>query len=324
MSPLVSVIIPAYNSQATLADAVASVLAQSLGDFELIVIDDGSSDDTLAIARSFSDARIEVVAAPHSGLPAVARNLGLQVASGEYVAFLDSDDTWQPTKLERQLALFSASPEVGAVHCGAVYLVSDEPDAVPLSWRLANPAPPARVLAELLRRNTIYTPSMVVRRALLERVGGFDPDPRLRGPEDLDLWLRLAEQGAWFGYLAEPQLVYRVRAGSVSRMRLTDLQGTAVAIERALTRRPGTYRLLRGVARRRLSDLYRNLGALRIAAGDRCGYSNLTRSFRYRSWSWKTWSWLAIGLLGARTSAAVHRWRNAAAGSVRGQAGDRR
>ena len=113
-------------------------------------------------------------------------------------------------------------------------------------------------------------------------------------------------------------LIYRERAGSVSREQLTDLQGTAVAIERALARRPATYGPLRGPARQRLADLYRTLGSLRIASGDLCGYSDLMRSFRYCLWAWRTWTWLAVGLFGARASAAVHRWRDAAAGNAQG------
>ena len=113
-SPPVSVVIPAYNREATIVAAIDSVLGQSFGDFELLVVDDGSRDGTLAAARSVADPRVRVIAAEQNGGAAAARNLGATQARGDWIAFQDSDDEWLPRKLEKQMArLHAADPAIG-------------------------------------------------------------------------------------------------------------------------------------------------------------------------------------------------------------------
>src|SRR4051812_19294567 len=110
--PRVSVVTPTHDRAHLLPQAVDSVLGQTAGDLELIVIDDGSTDGTLDVLGQYDDPRLKVIAIPHSGIPGHVRNVGLQEAQGEFVAFLDSDDIWLPEKIERQLAVLGERPEV--------------------------------------------------------------------------------------------------------------------------------------------------------------------------------------------------------------------
>src|SRR5262249_27723626 len=116
--PKVSVIIPAYNTEKFLAETIRNVLDQTYGDYEVIVVDDGSSDGTLGVARSF-EPRIKVLAQPNGG-PASARNLAIRNSRGDYIAFLDSDDLWMTDKLEEQIAFLGRNPAVGLVYSEAL------------------------------------------------------------------------------------------------------------------------------------------------------------------------------------------------------------
>ncbi len=208
--PLVSVIIPAYNAAECIAGALDSVLAQTLCEFEILVVDDGSNDGTATVLASFGD-RLQLLTQPNSG-PAAARNKGLQHARGEFVAFLDADDRWLPTKLERQVALLRSRPEIG--FCSTATAVVDAAGAPVADWPCcAGDA----VLPELLfmRAAAISgsTSGVVARRALVLEVGGFDE--RLRGFEDPDLWIRLSARTRYACVAETLTLVVRT-AGSVS------------------------------------------------------------------------------------------------------------
>ena len=216
--PTVSVIIPTYNRAEFLAQAIDSVLAQTCQDFEIIVVDDGSTDDTAQVLAAYSD-RVRYVPIPHSGLPAVARNAGLRVAEGEYVAFLDSDDRWLPYKLERQLPFLQNRPAIGLVCSNALVLRTglEKPDAL---YQPPDQRANGWVLPELLKNNFVITSTAIVRRAVLDQVGVFSEQPALCALEDYDLWLRLAAQ-AEVVYLPEALAVYRDQpAASIRSNRL--------------------------------------------------------------------------------------------------------
>jgi glycosyltransferase involved in cell wall biosynthesis len=190
-SPEVSIILPAFNRLQYLRPAVASVLAQTFTDWELIVADDGSADETAAyLAALAAPPRIRVLRLPHVGNPGAVRNVALQAARGEYVAFLDSDDVWLSEKLAAQLASLRSHPQRGWSH--TAFAVIDESGQVVTgagarSW----PATEGWILEQLVKMEiVIATPTVMVRRRLLEQLGGFDCD--LRMCEDYDLWLRLA------------------------------------------------------------------------------------------------------------------------------------
>ena len=208
-------IIPTWNRARTVVHAVESALSQTLRDLEVIVVDDGSDDGTRdALQPLLADDRVRCLVRPHSGLPGVARNAGLGVARGEAVAFLDSDDTWLPEKLERQLSAL-ADDRVGLV-CANAYVEGPSSSADSSSVRPYHEGKPGglRALEDLVRDNVVITSTALVRRSVLDEVGWFSEDPRLRGNEDFDLWLRIAERSAIL-YIDEPLAVYRDSGSSL-------------------------------------------------------------------------------------------------------------
>ncbi len=208
--PRVSVIIPAYNAAWCVRRAVDSVLAQDYRDFELIVVDDGSRDDTAAILATYG-AALRVVSKPNGGLSS-ARNAGIAAARGDYLAFLDADDWWLPGKLARQVALLDGQP--GVLFCSCTTSVrTPEGQALP-DWRCCKGE--GRALEDIFAVNAFVAGSgsaVMARRAAFARVGGFDE--ALRSLEDIDMWMRLAAQGD-YACLDEPLAVIEKRAGSMS------------------------------------------------------------------------------------------------------------
>jgi glycosyltransferase involved in cell wall biosynthesis len=207
--PRVSIIIPVHNGATTIRETIESALGQTFTDFELIVIDDGSSDSTLAILHEFHDPRVKVVAGAKSGLSS-SRNRGLALAGGELIAFLDADDLWLPDKLKAQVAALDEHPDAGLA-----YVWTDYIDA---AGRFMHPGQHACragwVLEPLLVGNFIETGSNpVVRRAAIDQCGSFDES--LTAAEDWDLWLRVAMR---YRFIAVPQalVLYRVHPSSMS------------------------------------------------------------------------------------------------------------
>lgn len=220
-TPAVSVVMPAYNAAACIARAVDSVLAQSWTDRELLVVDDGSSDGTVAALAAYGD-RVHVLTQTNAG-PAAARNLGLREARGRYVAFLDADDWWLPAKLSRQVGLLDARPEIG--FCSTATRVVTQDGAPAADWPCGGESGP--LLETLFVRSAAVsgsTSGVLARRALLLEAGGFDES--LRGFEDPDLWIRLAARSG-YACIAEPLTVVVRTPGSVSsqlpRMRAATL-----------------------------------------------------------------------------------------------------
>lgn len=190
--PLVSVVIPAYNYARFLPAAIESVLSQTYRPLELIVVDDGSTDDTPAVVAAYGD-RIRSIRKVNGGLSA-ARNTGIQAGQGEYFAFLDADDLWMPDKLAQQVAVFEQHPEAGCVGCGVVLVDGNlKPCGQSSHADLIGP-PEQRVRKVLLRREWVggSGSGALVKRAVLERVGLFDEE--LTAAEDWDMWLRIVEQ----------------------------------------------------------------------------------------------------------------------------------
>lgn len=231
MSPAVSIVMAAKNYARFLPEAVESVLAQTFADWELLIIDDGSTDATPAVVRPFlADPRIRYTRSDRLG-QSRAKNLGISLARGEFVAFLDADDAWEPAKLEKQLALFQDRPEVGVVYSRRS-LVDESGQALPQSR--STTLPRGRVLAQMFVQNHVCFSSAVVRRIVFSHVGAFDPEWDLA--IDYDLWLRVARH-CEFDYVDEELVRYRTGHGNLSK-KLADRVDTALAImHRAETRR---------------------------------------------------------------------------------------
>jgi glycosyltransferase involved in cell wall biosynthesis len=182
-TPLVSVVIPTYNRAKTLARAIDSVLAQTYRNRELIVVDDGSTDDTDEILESYGDALIRVRQV-NRGVSA-ARNLGIERSNGDPVAFLDSDDEWLPEKLERQMSLFDESDPLFICHTDEIWMRGGRE----IAQKRIHAKQGGRFFERALERCLISPSSVLLSRSLLDRVGRFDED--LPAAEDYDLWLRI-------------------------------------------------------------------------------------------------------------------------------------
>jgi glycosyltransferase involved in cell wall biosynthesis len=218
--PRFSVVVPAHNAEATIGDAIMSVLAQTCDDFELIVVDDGSGDETASIVRSFAaeDARIRLVGQPNKG-PAAARNAAIELARGELVSMLDSDDLWLPRYLERMGAVLERERSAGFAYTDAWVLDSDGAH-VRAATAMSNQKPPSRppndpnrFLSLLLDHNFVYT-SVTVRREALAVCTGYDE--RIWHGEDFELWVRLLEAGQAAAFAGEVLAIHRERPGSLT------------------------------------------------------------------------------------------------------------
>jgi hypothetical protein len=202
LMPRVSVIIPVFNAVKTLAQAIDSVLVQSMRDFEIVAVDDGSRDGSREVLRRYGDS-VRVLEQQNRG-PSAARNCGIANSSGDYLAFLDADDWWKPEFLVRMLAVLERDRECVLAYCDLQLADSrGEPLAATLAPR--HPAPPT--VRDMLDALWPIMPSGVVaRRGALDKVGGY-PE-KLRAFEDVYLWLLLREQGP-FAYVAEELAIWR-------------------------------------------------------------------------------------------------------------------
>lgn len=214
--PIVSIVIPVYNGEAYLEETLNSALNQTLQKFEIVIVDDSSTDATPFIIERYTelDPRIRYIRLEsNSNLPAVPRNLGISKARGEFIAFLDSDDVWFPKKLERQISVLEANPSVSLVHS---HLLGKRNSGSFIDLlKIRDPALLRATHPEILLGNVIMCSSVVVRRSVLNEVGGFDEDPKLRAVEDYELWIRISK-GNSIAYLPEIHGRYRLYPESTS------------------------------------------------------------------------------------------------------------
>jgi len=283
--PLVSVIIPTYNRAHLVGRAVQSVLDQTFQDFEVIVVDDASTDNTEDVVNGFDDRRIQCVRLDRNSGAAHARNTGAQRATGEYLAFLDSDDTWYPELLAQQVvALTHAPPEVGMVCCGMLRI----------SQGLTSEVRPRTLGTQfqdhLVRGAGICTSAFLVRRSAFENVGGFHT--ALKSFQDFDFLLRMTSRYR-LETVNDILLEYRLEEDSISLNMGAKAAGLRCVLERYEDR----------ILEAGVWYMYMfKLGQYSFLSGQRLqGWLCWAKALRSRPWHLQTWKHLGLSLGGVRT-----------------------
>lgn len=254
--PTISVIVPAYNAEQTVLETIASLQRQTFSDFELIVVNDGSTDRTLNQLNTIQDVRLKVFSYENAGV-SIARNRGLQHATGDFITFIDADDLWTADKLELQIAALKQRPQAGVAYSrtcfmdeqGKTFHVDDQP------------MPEGNVYAKLLTKNFLLSPGSnpLIRRQALESVNGFDSN--FTHGEDWDLYLRLASQ--WeFVAVQQPQVFYRQSSTSASSQVEVMERNSLKVIEKAFQTAPLTLKSLKNQS---LANLYQFLAHLYLS-----------------------------------------------------------
>ncbi len=216
-TPRISVLMPVYNTAATVPAAVESILSQTCPEFEFLAVDDGSSDGTLSLLRDYArqDARLKVLALPHGGI-VPALNAGLEVARGEYIARMDGDDVSHPERFVRQLELFAAQPSLGLVSCKVAFGGCQDNCAgyaAYVNW-INTLMTPEDIALHRFRESPLAHPSVMFRRSLVMQHGGYREGPF---PEDYDLWLRLLEAGVTMAKCQETLVTWNDPPSRLSR-----------------------------------------------------------------------------------------------------------
>jgi len=224
--PEVSVVIPTRNRAKMLQRALESVIYQTFENWEAVVVDDDSEDNTVEVVARFNDPRIRLVNFKSNGVIAACRNHSIRVSRGLIIAFLDSDDCWYPKKLERCLEAMTA--EVDLVAHGLVY----KKNGRILRKRLSGPAKRASYKQLLYTGNCLATSAVMVRKKCLERASGFFEDPVHVVAEDYDLWLRLAKNRTRFAFVNEMLGEYYFHSGNVNKDPWCFIKAQLAVIER--------------------------------------------------------------------------------------------
>lgn len=243
---LVSVVLPVFNGASTVEETVASVLAQTCQDFELIAINDGSTDSTVDVLKQIQDPRLRVVSFPNAGL-AASRNRGLYLAQGNYISFIDADDLWTPQKLQRQVEILEQRPDTAIAYSWTDF-VDDDGNFVHagIHSKLSGDVYEALFVSNFVESGS----NVLMRRGALAGIGGFDE--ALRAAEDWDCFLKLARSHK-FAVVPEVQVLYRQPATSMSSNFIRQEQECLRVIRRALQHSPQRLRPLKPLS---ISNLY--------------------------------------------------------------------
>ncbi len=283
----VSVVVPTYNHARFIGDALRSVVAQTHADWEAIVVNNFSSDDTVDVVRGIGDPRIRLVDFANHGIIAAGRNEGIRLATGEYVAFLDSDDAWHPTKLARCAAVLDAGADLV---CHAERWTGGGRPEREVRY---GPSAMAAYRPLLLRQNCISTSATVVRRSVLERVGAFDARREFVTAEDYELWLRISRAGCDIQFVDDVLGEYRRHEGNASGAVLRHYRAERAVVEHHLDGAPGIGFAAR---RRRIARCVYTAGRGFQAAGRRGAALRMFAGALAR-WPFEPRTWAALALL---------------------------
>jgi len=291
--PLISVIIPTHNRAELLRRAIKSVLNQTFEDFELIVVDDASTDSTPEVATGFDDPRIRYIRLKkNSGAP-TARNTGIKRSRGAFIAFLDDDDEWLPRRLELQMKKFEELEKDFGVVYGAFYYVSQQ------TGRIIGKRTPAHrgwIYRELLVENFIGSPTLLIRRECFKRAGLFDP--KLTSSQDWDMWLRIARYYK-FDYVEEAVAKYYVHGKQIT----FNLDKYIPGRERFIRKHMDIWK-----NRKVLSMHLSQMGILLLLGGQpKKGLSYLIRSISLSPFNWENYRKVAELALDSRSAEYIRK-----------------
>lgn len=263
---------PAFNAAQHIRESIQSVIEQTFVDWDLIVVDDGSTDETFAVADSFSNSRIRCVRRPNGG-QAAARNTGVVNTHGEFVAFLDADDLWLPEKLDRQIEV-ARRTHADVVYCDG-YVFFDNGDNERSDFFAVVPGLKggSAMMPLLYQYNRIATLSAMVKRNVIESVGLFDESRLFQNCEDYELWLRLARAGNTFYGMSDKLMRYRRHEASTTHRNSKMLRPMIEVVKKhrdAVDEK---------TARARIRGLYRDLITALISEDDVAGARQTMREF---------------------------------------------
>lgn len=283
---MVSVILPTYNRAHLVGRAIQTVLSQTYRDFELLVVDDASTDRTESVVKAFNDPRLKYLRHEGNAGGAAARNTGIKEAGGAYIAFQDSDDEWFVDKLQKQIDIFDADPEAILVYCGLLFWTGERAQYEPLrkikkknGW----------MLEILLKDNPcIGTQLLVIKREALVAAGMFF-DESLKRLQDWELLLRLANVGP-FRFIDEPLVKVNISPDSLTRVDLN----RALSLEHIMAKHPGYFR--EPAIRAKHCG---TIGHYLCVTGDIAGGRKwLLESVKLDPWQTKSWLALLVALTG--------------------------
>jgi glycosyltransferase involved in cell wall biosynthesis len=307
---LVSVIIPAYRAAESIAATLDSVLAQTFQDFEIIVVNDGSPDsEELEKALEPYRDRIIYVRQENQG-PGGARNTGIRMARGAYVAPLDSDDMWDPEHLAAQVAVLEADPSIDMVYADA-RIIGDVPEAGRTVMEFCPSVGEVTFERLVTRECTVHICVSVCRREALVRAGLFDPE--FRGTEDIDMWMRIARLGGRIVYQRRVLGCYRRHAGSLSSDRVSMVEGFLAVLAKA-ARDPGLTAAQRDAVERQVaveqSKLELHKGRNAFLAGDAAAAVSHLRRANAQHKSLKLAAVLMLLRVAPGLLRALYQWRD--------------
>lgn len=291
--PRVSVVIPVFNAKGYIGEALASIQEQTLRDFEVLLVDDGSTDGTLKEVETFSNSLDLTILRQANAGPAAARNAGIRQARGRHCAFLDADDLMLPERLAAQVELLEADPDLGLVHTDLMTF-NENGIIHQTRWAFSEPCS-GMVLDRLVLDNFITTSTVMAPKEQLIEAGLFGEDRRIS--EDFDLWLRMAAR--WkVGFIDRPLVRYRRRMGSLSDDKLATSRSALEVIEAFWRENPSYRQRHPHIHRRSIAQHLRIAGASALTQGRRgTALAYLLKSLVHDPKDPASWKWLAKAML---------------------------
>jgi glycosyltransferase involved in cell wall biosynthesis len=254
-NPTVSIVIPTYNRARSIGHSIKSVLNQTYQDFEVIIVDDGSTDNTKEVVGNFNDERVRYIRHEENKGEAAARNTGIKFAGGKYIAFQDSDDEWLPEKLAKQIELFKdVSPHIGVVYTGFLKKENSEKTYIPFCWVRQKEGD---IHKELLKGNFIGSPVVLIRKECFKKAGVFDE--RLRNLVDWEMWIRISKH-YHFKCIDEPLVVAHYHSDNISDDKSSLIEALELVLEKNFDEFKKQKKLL--------ARYWVNIGDLLISSGE--------------------------------------------------------